>query len=147
MDTSFNSLHPGRLIINTTAQGLGSPLGTYNFTTSTSTSQEIVIEYVHYTEDAYLRLYWQSTSTDLAVIPSKAFSNYQNISFSNVSVTHSSLSALHSDGKIQRRIRGIVFTLHNFILVSCTKITVACVKLFFTVLYSTLHYSTLLYYI
>ena len=60
--------------------------------------QEFVLEYVHYTEDAYFSLFWESMSTVFEEIPSNAFSNYQNITFTNLTVANSVVSALQSTG-------------------------------------------------
>ena len=94
--TAFNSFHPGILVINSTI-GSGSTTGTYDF--KNNGSSEIIVEYVHYLEDGFLSLYWQSISTILSVIPFSAFSNYQNISFSNVTAASDNrVSSLQSTG-------------------------------------------------
>ena len=94
--SAFQLDNLGDLIINTTTQGFGSPLGSYNF--KNNQSQEIIIEFVHYNEDAYFSLSWQSLSTDFSLVPQNAFKNYQNITFTNLTISTSSVDPQESSG-------------------------------------------------
>ena len=92
--TAFQLDNLGDLIINSTTQGFGSPLGYYSF--KRNQSQDIIIEFVHYNEDAYFSLSWQSLSTDVSLIPPKAFKYYQNITFTNLTILTSSVDPQES---------------------------------------------------
>jgi len=79
----FNQSQPGDVVIDYHASHQITK-GEYYFTDTLS--REIVLEYVHYTGDAQLTLFWRSPSTPFSVVPATAFSHWRNISEYNTTI-------------------------------------------------------------
>ena len=79
----FNQSSPGSVVLNSTA-AKSDLSGQYNF--SDTRYREFEVQFVHYTGDAVLRLYWESPSTARRLIPSTAFTHWRNVSHYNTTI-------------------------------------------------------------
>jgi hypothetical protein len=61
------------------------------FAFSDANSREIVFEYIHYEDAAFVGLYWQSLSTPYSLVPASAFSHWRNISHYNTTISPNKL--------------------------------------------------------
>jgi hypothetical protein len=82
----LNNSNLGTLIVNASANQIGSKtfVGYYQFTDTKY--REFLLEYQHYTSDAFLQIYWESLSTSYQSIPSTAFTHWRNISHYNFTI-------------------------------------------------------------
>jgi hypothetical protein len=100
---SFVRLYIGGIGTWTNESSLGDIVFSSNQTSSISGKytfidtfpKEFVLEYAHYTGEAYMTLQWRSPSTPDEVIPSSAFTHWRNISFYNTTVHPAALSPHH----------------------------------------------------
>jgi hypothetical protein len=74
--------------------------GVYQFTDARS--REFTMDYVHYTEESFVALYWQSLSTPYSLVPASAYSHWRNISHYNTTIHPnalcSSCSTVYGEG-------------------------------------------------
>jgi hypothetical protein len=56
----------------------------YNF--SDTRYREFLLEFVHYTGDAHLNIYWESISTPFSLIPATALTHWRNMSHFNLTI-------------------------------------------------------------
>lgn len=81
-----NQSYRGELVINSSAplSSDSTLTGLYLFTDTLY--REFLLEYQHFTGDAFLEIYWESVSTKKALIPPSAFSHWRNISHYNLTI-------------------------------------------------------------
>lgn len=81
--THTNGSYLGQHILNITLNSRVK-YAYYNF--SDVQYREFVLEFVHFRGDAQLRIYWESLSTPLQLIPASAFSHWRNMSHFNLTI-------------------------------------------------------------
>jgi hypothetical protein len=87
-----NQSYYGSHVINSSAGVQGNTLtGYYHFTDTKH--REFLLEFQHFTKDAFLEIYWESVSTPRALIPSTAFTHWRNISHYNLTIYPTDLCA------------------------------------------------------
>jgi hypothetical protein len=103
------------LVVATTNTSVSSSTGSYHF--FDAKMREFVLEYVHgSTSPAKLKLYWESPSTPLSIVPESAFRHWRNISHFNLTANPTDLCSRCSTAFGDALSRASVGKLHSFLV-------------------------------
>ena len=109
--TMLNDTESGLLLLDSSSS---ISTGVYNFTDTKY--REFIFEYVHYTGQSSIQLFWESPSTPKSIVPASAFMHWSNITHYNTTIHPNDLAPSNSTAFGNGLTTAVVGVLQSFVV-------------------------------